>query len=62
MAKQAKAIAGVLAVVGTNLLVFVTGSETLRDVTTAEWITVAIETLAVYGAVYGVPNSEPAEL
>ena len=59
LSRQAKALAAVLVVTGTTLLVFITGNETLADVTTQEWLIVVIETLGVYGVVYAVPNADP---
>lgn len=56
LGRQAKAIAAALYIVGVNLLAFVTGDETLADVTTNEWIFVAVEVLGSYGIVYGVAN------
>lgn len=54
----AKAIAaGVAAVLG-SLLLFVTGDETLADVTVGEWIAVGVNVLGAYGIVWVVPNKE----
>jgi len=56
LGKYGKALAAVLYIVGVNLLVFITGDETFVDVTTREWIFVAVEALGAFGIVYAVPN------
>ena len=58
MSKYAKAIAAGLYVAGVKVLTFLTGDETLADVTTKEWVTVGVEVLGAYGVVYAVPNWE----
>lgn len=56
IARQAKAVAAFLAVIGFNLLVFLSGDETLLEITTKEWITVGLEAATFYGLIYSVPN------
>ena len=52
----AKAIgAGAAAAIGSVLLVL-QGNETLADVNTVEWLTVALNVLGAYGIVWAVPN------
>lgn len=55
-ASVAKAIAAGLAAAVGSLLLIVTGNETLADVSTAEWLLVAFNTLGAYGVTWRVPN------
>lgn len=54
----AKAFAGAAVALLGSLSLFITGGETLADVTQGEWINVAINVLATFGIVYRVPNKE----
>lgn len=59
IARQAKAVAALLAVIGFNLLAFLNGDQTLADITTREWILVGLEAAGFYGIVYAIPNKPP---
>lgn len=52
----AKAIASSVVYAAFTLVQFVTGDETLADVTTQEWLLAVIGLGAAYGIVYAVPN------
>ena len=52
----AKAFAGAIIVLVGALAVVITGDEGFGDVTTAEWLIVSGEVLAVFAGVYFVPN------
>lgn len=51
-----KAYGGGLAALIGSLLLVIQGNETLADVSTAEWLLVAINVLASYGIVWAAPN------
>ena len=52
----AKAVAAAAAAAIGALLLVVTGSETLADVTVAEWLLVAGTVLGSFGFTYTIPN------
>ena len=52
----AKAVAGGLAALIGSLLLVLQGNETLSDVNTVEWLTVALNVLGAYGVVWATPN------
>lgn len=55
-AQAAKAVYAAVAALLTGLAAVLVGNQSLSDVTTAQWITLALATLGAFGAVYGVTN------
>lgn len=56
IARQAKAVAALFAVIGFNLLAFLNGDATLAEITQRQWILVGLEAASFYGIVYSIPN------
>lgn len=57
--KTAKAFLGALTALIGGLLLVVTGNEGFGDVTTAEWLLVALQVIGVFSAVYFPSNKTP---
>ena len=62
LSRQAKSIATAVAILLVQVQVYVGlgGIEALQAVTFGQWISVVVNTLASYGAVYSIPNADPA--
>lgn len=56
---NAKAIGSGLAALIGSLLLVLSGNETFGDVTTVEWLLVALNTLGSYGITWSLPNKPP---
>lgn len=52
--------AAVAAFLGTLSTVLVGGSESFSQITSAQWVTIAIATVGAAGVVWGVPNTPAA--
>lgn len=53
-----KAILGGVGAAVWSLTAYVSGDETLADVTTSEWLFVTLAVLTTFGIVYVVPNKD----
>lgn len=51
--------AGVTTFLGSLSTVLVGSSETFSQVTSTQWVTIAIATVGAVGVVWGVPNADP---